>query len=253
MRTVAVVQRKFILYTTTINFYLVFLLLFFTIIYLYTVEVEYKIAKALQSPDDYGGIIAAERYCATKMVKIYEHRKSGNIAFYGIVASWLISSFFYFLEVQAFEMNNTVNIVVCNCSLSIIILLTMFVYLYLYRSNLYHYAQTIATGSLSERYQTAENIRFLRAITESAGYTLAINVFILASFSVTVLVKLGQIDKKWCLCGSERQHSRTRGTVTPSVTTNMATPGTIQSVTGREVPLAATQAEYFNIFNSAWK
>uniref|UniRef100_A0A7E4ZZR5 Gustatory receptor n=1 Tax=Panagrellus redivivus TaxID=6233 RepID=A0A7E4ZZR5_PANRE len=234
-------------------------------------------------------LLAIERCMATVMVTTYEKRVSGKVTTGMIFISWFLSMLYYNLQMWLSNARFFILMALTNVFYVVIAVVGMIIYHRLYKINLAHYAKTMAGGPLSERYQTAENIRLLRTIIKCIGVNIVANVFI--SFYYLMLVwilatkpdaiYMSVLDNVWnCTVALEaaclplpflsltgrfekiqtyyathfKSHKRTApiSETTFSHTTD-PTKTVMKSVTGKDVPMTANQGEYFEIFNEAWK
>uniref|UniRef100_A0A7E4VPP1 G protein-coupled receptor n=2 Tax=Panagrellus redivivus TaxID=6233 RepID=A0A7E4VPP1_PANRE len=132
-------------------------------------------------------IMTIERVFATRRVKTYENEKPLFI-FYIVLLAWTISIWLQFL-CASFDIfaELVVNIAYVQLFALLCTIISMTI---LFRLNLKRYKTKLPT-SLTERYQTAENIRLLRAVLK---FTIinAISGLVLQTF--VLLVKLKDYD-----------------------------------------------------------
>uniref|UniRef100_A0A7E4WDL8 7TM_GPCR_Srx domain-containing protein n=1 Tax=Panagrellus redivivus TaxID=6233 RepID=A0A7E4WDL8_PANRE len=234
-------------------------------------------------------LLGLERFMATVYVKQYEQIRMEGIAVGVIVTSWTLSATInYVLWSRYFYDAWLVGIIVNGC-FAVLTIGTVIFYIWLSKKNRKHFTQTAATSALSERYQTAENIRHLRAIKQNASVNLVANSLIVIFNTLFLCIQFQGWGKTWekrldgvwnitfsleCIllplpflhvtgrlkkikCSVRRflnvNTTNDSQTVASFELTKLPPVATIKSVTGQQVPLTGTQTDYFKMFDKSWE
>uniref|UniRef100_A0A7E4UZM9 Serpentine receptor class gamma n=1 Tax=Panagrellus redivivus TaxID=6233 RepID=A0A7E4UZM9_PANRE len=210
-------------------------------------------------------LMTLERLIATKCVRTYELSQTTKIVTTMVLISWTYATWMNFINAYKETFDVYFITVYTHFGLQTATFILM---LFIYRTNLKRYLQ-IKAKTLTERYQTAENIRLLRATFKFTIINVVWNLMLLGlSFTLTIkdptmrerimvyvssiwdlIIALGLFSTLLIFFDAVGILRRVYSPFYTNNTKNVV----IKSVTGYVVPLKAEADDYFDQLKKAWK
>uniref|UniRef100_A0A7E4UZS7 G protein-coupled receptor n=1 Tax=Panagrellus redivivus TaxID=6233 RepID=A0A7E4UZS7_PANRE len=209
-------------------------------------------------------LMTFERLMATKLIKTYEQSQPTGAVTCLVLVSWTYAIWIHFMSVYSKGRDVYFMTIYIQCVLQT---LTIFLMVYIYRQNLKRYRQ-IMVKTLTERYQTAENIRLLRTVFKFTiiniiwngiltGFSLVFkiddliirkifirvwDIFIAIGILLILLIYLNAVGILQKVHSLVFNNKKTSSKVV-----------IIRSVTGYVVPTTAEADDYFRQLKNSWQ